>query len=444
MIDILDVWAKTLAVLQEELSSVSFNTWVKPLTAIKIEDHCLYLQTDESFAKNIIESRHLNLIQNALREVSKTNLSVQIVLPSDATTETDSSFVQPKSTISEVYGNLNPKYIFDKFVIGNSNRMAHAAALAVAESPGITTYNPLFLYGGVGLGKTHLMHSIAHFILTSKPNAKVLYVSSEKFTNELINSIRYNKNEAFRKKYRQVDVLLIDDVQFLSEKERTQEEFFHTFNELHGENKQIILSSDRPPKDIKTLEERLRSRFECGLMADIQTPDFETRIAILMKKAHSEQKNVPNDVFAFIAKNFASNIRELEGALIRVAAYAELANQPITLSLTEEALKDLIYEFSEKTINTELIQEIVANFYSVSVEELRGKKRTKHIAHCRQIAMYLCRKILDISLAQIGDSFGGRDHSTVIHGADKIQFDIEKDSSLRKALVELENKIRGV
>ena len=320
--------------------------------------------------------------------------------------------------------------------------MAHAASLAVAESPD-GAYNPLFLYGGVGLGKTHLMHSIAHYILEHNPDKKVLYASSETFTNELINSIKNNKNEEFRNKYRNIDVLLIDDIQFISQKESTQEEFFHTFNTLHESNKQIIISSDRPPKEIKTLEDRLRSRFEWGLIADIQPPDYETRIAILQKKADTDGLTVPNEVMAFIAKCIVSNIRELEGALTRIVAYASLTNQQITIELAENALKDIFSDKTTTQITPELIQEVVANYYNIRTEDITGSKKPKNIAYPRQIAMYLSRKILDISLPKIGERFGGRDHSTVIHACTKIEKELEKDPSLQKTILELEKRIKG-
>ena len=337
--------------------------------------------------------------------------------------------------------NLNPKYVFSSFVVGNSNRMAHAASLAVAESPA-KAYNPLFLYGNSGLGKTHLMHSIAHFILDKNPAAKVLYVTSETFTNELILSIQNNKNEEFRNKYRNIDVLLIDDIQFISKKEGTQEEFFHTFNALYESNKQIIISSDRPPKEIKTLEDRLRSRFEWGLIADIQPPDYETRIAILRKKADRDNLHVPDEVMAYIAKNIVSNIRELEGALTRIVAYATLTNQEITLALTEKTLRDVYSENAQAPLTPQLIQEIVARRYNISVEDIQGNKKPKNIAFPRQVSMYLCRKLLDISLPKIGESFGGRDHTTVIHGISKIEKQMENDEALKNTIMELEKEIK--
>ena len=319
--------------------------------------------------------------------------------------------------------------------------MAHAASLAVAESPA-QAYNPLFLYGNSGLGKTHLMHSIGHFILDRNPQAKVLYVTSETFTNELINSIQNNKNEEFRNKYRNIDVLMIDDIQFISKKEGTQEEFFHTFNALYESNKQIIISSDRPPKEIKTLEDRLRSRFEWGLIADVQPPDYETRIAILKKKAERDNLTVPDDVMAYIAKNIASNIRELEGALTRIVAFATLTNQDISIALAENSLKDIFSENSATPLTPELIQQVVAVYYNIRVEDIQGSKKPKNIAFPRQVSMYLCRKLLDISLPKIGESFGGRDHTTVIYAISKIEKQLESDEGLQKTVHALEKEIK--
>jgi chromosomal replication initiator protein len=335
---------------------------------------------------------------------------------------------------------LNPKYTFDSFVIGNSNRFAHAASLAVAEAPA-KAYNPLFIYGGVGLGKTHLMHAIGHYILQNNQKSKVVYVSSEKFTNELINSIKDDKNVDFRNKYRNIDVLLIDDIQFIAGKERTQEEFFHTFNALHESNKQIILSSDRPPKEIPTLEDRLRSRFEWGLIADIQAPDFETRMAILKKKADVENLNIPNEVMVYIATKIKSNIRELEGALIRIVAFSSLTNKDVSVELAAEALKDIISSKQSKQVTIDLIQDVVANYFNLKVDDLKSSRRTRNVAFPRQIAMYLSRKLTDMSLPKIGEEFGGRDHTTVIHAYEKISTNLKVDESLQNAVNDLAKRI---
>lgn len=343
--------------------------------------------------------------------------------------------------VSEEF-NLNPKYIFSTFVIGNSNRLAHAASLAVSEAPA-QVYNPFFIYGGVGLGKTHLMHAIGHRIKENNPNMKVIYISSEKFTNELINSIISGNPESFRQRYRNIDVLLVDDIQFLSKKEHTQEEFFHTFNTLHDANKQIIISSDRPPREIQTLEDRLRSRFEWGLITDIQPPDLETRIAVLRKKAMIESLNVPNEVIVYIASRIENNIRELEGALIRVIAYASLNNQPIDIDLATEALKDIFPNGRPKQITTDLIQEIVATHFKLKLEDLSAKKRTRNVAFPRQIAMYLCRELTETSLPKIGEIFGGRDHTTVIHAHDKIHRERNSDAKLNNTIKELIKRIES-
>ncbi|XER09865.1 Chromosomal replication initiator protein DnaA [Sporomusa aerivorans] len=338
--------------------------------------------------------------------------------------------------------NLNPKYIFSTFVIGNSNRLAHAASLAVSEAPA-QVYNPFFIYGGVGLGKTHLMHAIGHRIKENNPNIKVVYISSEKFTNELINSIISGNPESFRQRYRNIDVLLVDDIQFLSKKEHTQEEFFHTFNTLHEANKQIIISSDRPPREIQTLEDRLRSRFEWGLITDIQPPDLETRIAVLRKKAMMESLNVPNEVVVYIASRIENNIRELEGALIRVIAYASLNNQPIDIDLATEALKDIFPNGRPKQITIEIIQEIVAGHFKIKLDDLSAKKRTRNVAYPRQIAMYLCRELTETSLPKIGEIFGGRDHTTVIHAHDKIDRERHADAKLNNTIKELIKRIES-
>lgn len=438
-----DIWAKALDVLEKELEVISFNTWIKPTTAVKIDGRDLILKAENEFSKEFLEGRYLNLIKNAIIQVSNTEYNIMII-----TTETilaeQKAFLRSNGAADPVLAaNLNPRYVFESFVVGNSNRMAHAASLAVAEAPA-KAYNPLFLYGNVGLGKTHLMHSIAHYILAKKPETKVLYVTSETFTNELINSISNNKNEEFRNKYRNIDVLLIDDIQFIAQKERTQEEFFHTFNALHGSSKQIILSSDRPPREIKTLEERLRSRFEGGLIADIQPPDIETRIAILRNKARSEGYVVSDNVLSFIATYIETNIRELEGALTRIVLYASLTNKDISVELAEEALKDIYGDSSQKQITTDFIMDIICNYYNITVADIKGNKKPKNIAYPRQIAMYLSRKLLDVSLAKIGEDYGGRDHTTVLHACNKIEKDMDNDPDLQKSVMELEKRIKGI
>ena len=401
----------------------------------------LILLVPNDFTKGILEDRYLNLIESSINQLSLKKYKIKFVLDEKyiegLEEESKSSNLPQKS-----YSNLNPKYTFDTFVIGNSNRFAHAACVAVAESPA-RAYNPLFLYGGVGLGKTHLMHAIGHHIITQKKDAKVVYVSSEKFTNELINSIKDDRNEEFRNKYRNVDILLIDDIQFIAGKERTQEEFFHTFNSLHEANKQIIISSDRPPKEIPTLEDRLRSRFEMGLITDIQAPDFETRIAILRKKAQMENIEVLNEVTTYIAKNIKSNIRELEGALTRVIAYSSLTNRTISFDLAVEALKDIITTTKNEEITVNRIKEKVASVFNIKMEDFNSKKRTRSIAYPRQIAMYLSRELTDLSLPKIGEEFGGRDHTTVIHAHDKIVKDIQVNEEIKSKINKIILDLKG-
>ena len=424
-----DLWAKTLEIMQNELTEVSFNTWIKSICPIEITGDTLKLSVPNDFTREILEGRYKDLLINAIKVANNKEYKIEFLIGNEEAitkSETPKQNIVMSSPSDNMQAVLNPKYTFDSFVIGNSNRFAHAASLAVSESPA-KAYNPLFIYGGVGLGKTHLMHAIGHYILNKNPKARVAYISSEKFTNELINSIKDDTNEEFRSKYRNVDVLLIDDIQFIAGKERTQEEFFHTFNALHDANKQIILSSDRPPKEIPTLEDRLRSRFEWGLIADIQPPDFETRIAILKKKADEENLDIPNDVLGYIANTIKSNIRELEGALIRIVAFSSLTNKEISVDLALLALRDIIANRSSKAITIEYIQEVVANYFNVTVDDLKSARRTKSITYPRQIAMYLCRKNTDNSLPKIGEEFGGRDHTTVIHAYEKISDALNKD-----------------
>ncbi|GLC30470.1 chromosomal replication initiator protein DnaA [Clostridium omnivorum] len=440
-----ELWEKTLNIMKGELTEVSFNTWIKSAVPVSLTDNTIKLSVPNNFTKEILETRYKDLIINAINIISSKKYNIDFSIMTEETIDIEDPKLKKdsKNTVvvsDEMSATLNPKYTFDSFVIGNSNRFAHAASLAVAESPA-RAYNPLFIYGGVGLGKTHLMHAIGHYILQNNPKSKVVYVSSEKFTNELINSIRDDKNEDFRNKYRNVDVLLIDDVQFIAGKERTQEEFFHTFNALHEADKQIILSSDRPPKEIPTLEDRLRSRFEWGLIADIQPPDFETRIAILKKKADVEKLNISNDVMVYIATKIKSNIRELEGALIRIVAYSSLTNREISVDLASEALKDIISNKQTKQITIDLIQDVVCSYYNMRIEELKSQRRTRNVAYPRQIAMYLCRKLTDTSLPKIGEEFGGRDHTTVIHAYEKISESIKHDEALQEAINEITKRI---
>lgn len=444
--DLDNVWSDVLKIIRVELTEVSFNTWLKSINPIRIEEDKIILGVPNDFTRGILDGRYKNLIKNSIDQVTSGNYKVQLVIPGENSSYDGENNPEEKE---ETYQNnheksrLNPKYTFDTFVIGGSNQFAHAASLAVAEAPA-QAYNPLFLYGGVGLGKTHLMHAIGHYILSQRKDAKVVYVTSEKFTNELINSIREYRNEEFRDKYRNIDVLLIDDIQFIAGKEGTQEEFFHTFNALHEANKQIIISSDRPPKEIPTLEDRLRSRFEWGLIADIAPPDLETRIAILRKKAKLENIQVDDEIMTYIASKIKSNIRELEGALIRVVAYSSLTNNNISIELAEEALKDILSGDKPKEITVDLIKEIVSKNYNIKLEDFNSRKRTRAIAYPRQIAMYLTREFTDLSLPKIGNEFGGRDHTTVIHACDKINIDLEEDNNTKAKIENIVNELKGV
>ena len=431
-------WEKTLELLKPELTAVSYDTWVYPLTPVKIDhkENKLYLSLYNDMAKSILEGRYISVIENAVKEAFGKKLKVIFIY-----SEENQPNQEDMNFTDELY--LNPKYIFNTFVIGNNNRFAHAASLAVAESPS-KAYNPLFIYGGAGLGKTHLMHAIGHYILQQNPRSKVLYVSSEMFTNELIKAIREDKNVEFRNKYRSIDVLLIDDIQFIEKKERTQEEIFHTFNTLYEANKQIIISSDRPPKEINTLEERLRSRFEWGLIADIQAPDYETRVAILRNKSELEGLETTDsliEVIGVIAEKIQSNIRELEGAFIRVIAYANLTGQKINRELAKEVLKD-VFSSKDRPITPDLIKKYICKHFNIKQSDIESSKRSRNLAFPRQIAMYMCRDMTDLSLPKIGEFFGNRDHTTVLHACDKISNEIKINESLRDVIKELEKSIK--
>ena len=436
------LWPKVLELLKNELTEISYNTWIRTIEPLSVNISTIELGVPTDFNKGILESRYMSLISNTIRQITSKEYNIIVSILSQELTKTRPS---PNGTGNgeDLYNSiLNPKYTFDTFVIGNGNRLAHAASVAVSEAPA-KAYNPLFLYGGVGLGKTHLMHAIGHYILSQNPASNVLYVSSEKFTNELINAIKDDRNKEFRSKYRNIDVLLIDDIQFIGGKERTQEEFFHTFNALYEANKQIIISSDRSPKEITTLEDRLRSRFEWGLTADIQSPDLETRIAILQKKAQLENIYIPNDVFVFIADKVISNIRELEGALNRVIAYSTLTDIEISIDLCAEALKELLSANNTKIIDTSHIIDIVSRYFDLRPEEFKSQKRNRKISFPRQIAMFLCRELIGLSLPKIGDEFGGRDHTTVIHAITKIEADMIANQETKRTVEELRRNITG-
>lgn len=427
---------------EHELSDISFKTWLKPLQIHSISENVVtILVPSAQMGVDYISKKYMFPIKVAIAELTGTEYEIEFILPeqarqreSQAALPSGSKHAQFNTAIERA--NLNPKYTFDTFVVGNNNKFAHAAALAVAESPG-KMYNPLFIYGGAGLGKTHLMHSIAHFVLSQQPDMKVIYVTSESFTNELIEAIRNGNNTAittFREKYRNVDVLLIDDIQFIIGKEATQEEFFHTFNELHGNKKQIIISSDKPPKEIETLEARLRSRFEWGILADISSPDYETRMAILHKKEEMDGYDIDNAVIEYIATNIKSNIRELEGALNKLVALSNLENREITVDLAKEALKDIISPDQKRNVTPQLIIDTVAEHFHISPEDITSSKRSSEIVMPRQIVMYLCRHMLDIPLKSVGTYVGKRDHSTVIHGVNKIESELKTSETLRNTV----------
>ena len=443
-------WKGILQTIRQEndLSNVAFKTWLLPLKVFRIEDHVLKITAPFEQAATYVENKYKTFLYVAVAEAMGEEYEIKIITEDEASRET--AYVPPAKKmpapvpVDDQKTNLNPKYTFDTFVIGSNNRFAHAASVAVAESPG-KEYNPLFLYGGVGLGKTHLMHSVAHYILQKDPTKKVLYVTSEVFTNELIDSIRNGNNTSmtkFREKYRNIDVLLIDDVQFIIGKESTQEEFFHTFNALHSANKQIIISSDRPPKDMETLEARLQSRFEWGLIADISSPDYETRMAILRKKEELDGYNIDDEVIRYIATNIKSNIRELEGALNKLVALSNLENREITISMAEEVLKDIISPNSKREVTPQVILDVVAEHYGVSSNDIIGGKRNSEIVVPRQIVMYLCREITDTSYKAIGILLGNRDHSTIISGDNKVRDKLAAgDTSLKSNIDTIRKKL---
>lgn len=428
--------------LEYDLTDVSYKTWIMKLTIVSLEGGTLVLHyPGDNTAAAYVARKYATFFQVTIEEV--TGIHCEVTVTSSITPQAVPKTKPVVDYSLSAHANLNPRYTFDTFVVGNNNKMAHAASLAVAESPA-EMYNPLFIYGGVGLGKTHLMHSIAHFILRRNPSAKVLYVTSEKFTTELIDAIR-NKNNItpteFRNKYRNIDVLLIDDIQFIANKESTQEEVFHTFNALYEEKKQIIFSSDRPPRAIPTLEERLRSRFEWGLTVDIGSPDYETRMAILRKKEEMEGYNIDHEVIQYIATNIVSNIRELEGALTKIVAMSRLTDREITVKLAEEALRDHISPNRVREVTPQLIIEIVSEHFNINPKDLTSEKRTKDIVFPRQIVMYLCRNMTSVPLQQIGKCLGKRDHTTIIHGHDKISAEMKTNENLRNTIEILKKKI---
>lgn len=454
----MDLWKSVLIRLETKLDPHSFNTWLRPTALAWRDESALHVTVPNEVYRDWLRDNYGDLIQDTLAELSDVPLAVEFTTsshvpegfgfgtppgglgPVPAATHA-SHAVQAGDSVSDdagdepcgpLSGPLNPKYRFSTFVVGTSNQLAHAAARAVAESPS-RSYNPLFLYGGVGLGKTHLMHAIGHHILEENPSLRLVYISSERFMNELINSIRYDRTFEFREKYRNIDVLLVDDIQFLAGKERTQEEFFHTFNALYDAQRQIVLTSDSPPKEIPTLEERLRSRFEWGLLADIQPPDLETKVAILKKKAEGESVELPDDVLLFIATNSKNNIRELEGALIRLVAYSSLTAETVTVELARSVLRDSL-NARAAMITIDRIQENVADYFSLRRGELQSKSNARRITHPRQIAMYICKQLTNHSLPEIGRAFGGKHHSTVIHSVRKIEHECETNDDIHRVV----------
>jgi chromosomal replication initiator protein len=440
-------WQSVLGQLQMEMPRASFDTWVRDTHLLAYEDGLLTVGTRNAYARDWLETRLLDTVTRLLVGLMERPVDVRFVVAghepveeTESTRETstgESTAPQP-ATVKPRNSTLNPRYTFDSFVVGTNSRLAHAAAQAVAENPA-RAYNPLFLYGGVGLGKTHLLHAIGN--ACHARGLSVLYVSSEEFTNDLINAIRTHTTPTFREKYRSIDVLLIDDIQFIAGKESTQEEFFHTFNTLHGQDKQIIVSSDRPPKALSTLEERLRSRFEWGLTADVQQPDIETRLAILRHKSEISGRRVPDEVLQLIARRVQSNIRELEGALNRIVAFAELSGSPLTITLAESALVDLLPQRRE--IVPQRVVELVAREFALTVDSLLGRDRSREVALPRQVAMYLLRQEANVSLPQIGEALGGRDHTTVMYAIEKIADNIERDANLRKRVVNIKQQLYG-
>ena len=442
-----ELFRQAKELIKDELSSIAYDTWILPLKLVSIDDERITIRSNTDYNANFLGKRFGDLIINTFKYLTnkeraltiiyndeKTNMEMKDeVVPSDSENEELDSEIELSNKI------LNPKYTFDTFVVGNNNRFAQAAALAVADKPS-EAYNPLFLYGGVGLGKTHLMHAIGNRILKNYRNYKILYVTSEKFTNHMINAIKDNKMEVFRNQYRKIDVLLIDDIQFIAGKKQVQEEFFHTFNELYEEKKQIIISSDRPPKEIQLLEDRLKSRFEWGLLADISCPDYETRLAILRKKAQDENILIDDFILSDIANKIDSNIRELEGVFNKIVARASLIHSPITIELAENIINEFKYE-SEKVISCDFIKETVAKYFSIDKNDLSGNKRSNDIAFPRQIAMYLCREVANMSFPQIGVDFGGRDHSTVMHACKKIEKEVKEKNNTKLIVDSVKNII---
>ncbi len=426
----MDTWQQVLDIVEKKINQQSYNTWFKPTQLLRHDDKALYVQVPNSFFQDWLND-HLDVVIDAARLAGIGDINV-IYITEKPSIEPSTPPSQGRLDFDSTDNTLNPKYTFDTFVVGSSNQFAHAAALAVAEKPS-KAYNPLFLYGGVGLGKTHLMHAIGHMIKLHNKQLRLTYISTEKFTNEVINAIRYDKMLSFKERYRNNDVLLIDDIQFIAGKERTQEEFFHTFNSLYDTHKQIIISADCPPREIPTLEERLHSRFEWGLIADIQPPDLETKVAIIRKKAERQNILLPDNVALYIASKIRSNIRELEGALVRLIAYCSLKGSEVTLAMAQETLHDILGA-SDRSINVEMIQKVIADHFKMRVQDLKSKNNSKSVALPRQICMYLCKKLTGASLPLIGREFGDKHHTTVLHSINKIEDLRQQDREFNKQI----------
>jgi len=436
-----DIWQELLFNIKKKVDPQNFKIWLEPLQIHSFTNNKVIIETPNSFFKEMIEKKYLNLIKGETREIIGKDVEVDFIIVSQIKNREKAGLIysSPKRTF---FNRLNPRYTFFNFVVGNNNRLAHAAALAVAQSPA-QAYNPLFIYGDVGLGKTHLLQAIAHYINKKKSFLNFSYISSEQFTNEMINAIKDDKTVEFRRKYRYTDILLVDDVHFLAGKERTQEEFFHTFNALYEARKQIVLSSDRPPTEISTLQERLQSRFEWGLIADIQPPDLETRIAILKKRADAEKMHLPDEVAIFIAERVKTNIRKLEGCLVSLIAHVALFKEKLDMDSIKEALKDILPEKEHELITIGLIQKVVSEYYNIKEENIKSKNRTKTVAFPRQIAMYLCRELTDASFPEIGGNFGGKDHTTVMYAWRKINDLKDKNKDLSSELEKLKKMLKN-
>lgn len=441
-----EIWDKMLALIEPEVTGVAFTTWFKDVIPIFLDDTTFTISVSNDLILSTIKRRYMELIENALKSVTGQIYNIELVVSTSYEREKNTSVSEPvideKTDINDIFY-INPRYTFENFVVGNSNHFAQAAAVAVAEAPA-QAYNPLFLYGDSGLGKTHLMHAIANYAKKMNSSSKIVYISSEKFTNELIAAISTRTTAQFRQRYRSADILLIDDIQFLAGKEMAQEEFFHTFNDLYNANRQIVLTSDRLPREIPTLEDRLRTRFESGLIGDIKPPDYETRIAILQKKAAQDNVEVPYDVYCYMADSIKSNIRELEGALTRIISYSKITGRTLNLALAEEALSTVIEKNGVVRITAKSINEAVSKYYNIPIDDIKGKRKTQDIADARQIAMYLCRTLTDMSFVVIGKEYGGRHYTTVMHAVDMVEKNMKSDPSVQNAVDSMTKQLKTI